>query len=92
MNIGKEPLTERPFISRIAGEVDSENRIIGPLGIWNFPILNLIIKLIETFRERVNSTVEKREKSYRNIEEWEIWEEPSGKLRIRVHRRAVKNE
>lgn len=70
-------------------------RIVGPLGIWTYPILNLILELIERWRERrlarlarPSTSTPSMRATYTNIEEYSIWEEPSGVIRVRVKRKA----
>jgi len=74
--------------------------IRGPLGIWPFPVLNTLLELIARFRERRLARLAKlfpAERSstpaatYQNIEEYSIWEEPSGVIRVRVKRKAERS-
>lgn len=74
--------------------------IRGPIFGWPYPILNAILELIARFRERRLARLSKLfppEKrvapaaTYSNIEEYSIYEEPSGVIRVRVKRRAERS-
>lgn len=62
-------------------------RIQGPLGIWRFPLLNFALEFIGIVRVR-GSPSSSPKTTYANIEEYSIWEDRSGVIRVRVHRKA----
>jgi len=61
--------------------------IVGPLGLWPWPVLNFLLSFIYYARLRTgvgSSTVE-------NVEEWELVTDERGELKkIIVHRRVVR--
>jgi len=64
--------------------MDVKEYIVGPLGIWRFPVLNFIISLIvEVVSREVGSS---HSTPTENVEEW-VWTDYKGReRRIRVKR------
>lgn len=55
-------------------------RLVGPLGIWPFPILNFILQLL-AFRQSV---------AVENVEEWEVVRDEEGLPKAIIVKRTVK--
>jgi len=73
--------------------VERDRDFRGPLGIWHFPIINLILSII---RSRFGGSVGASRpllsspKGFENVEEIEVVEDEKGDIkRIIVHRRVV---
>ena len=73
-------------------------RVVGVLG-WPYPVLNAILGFFERLRARrlerlsragisSSSKTPASAATYSNIEEYSIWEEPSGIIKVRVVRKA----
>ena len=75
-------------------------RVQGPITKWDYPIVNALLEWIREWRERwrkrlakqttIETTSETRTKSkiYENIETYEIFEDTSGVIKVRVKRKA----
>jgi len=75
---------------------------------FEHPILNAILEAIERWRQRwrkrlsgqhrlrdvieTTSTTEGKTKIYENVEEYSIFEEPSGVIKVRVKRKAERGQ
>jgi len=57
------------------------------LGIWNWPLINLLLSV----RGFSTATSSPPKTIYANIEEYSIWEDKGGVIRVRVHRRAERS-
>jgi len=58
------------------------------LGIWRWPLINILLELRGTRGLRSLTSESSAKSTYSNIEEYSIWEDKSGVIRVRVHRRA----
>ena len=58
-------------------------KIKGPLGIWTYPILNILIEMLTTIRARQGFASTRS-----NIEVWEYTDRKGKKRTIRVHRKV----
>ena len=74
-----------------------EQYVKGPLGIWPWPILNVIIAFLRRLKELRGEGRPKLlgflggARTYTNLEEWELVEDEHGNLKkIVVHRKAVR--
>ena len=65
-----------------------KRRIVGPF--WSYPVLNAILEFFERLRERRRARLSTAGPSatYSNVEEYSIWEDPSGVIKVRVVRKA----
>lgn len=65
----------------------------GPLGIWGYPLLNLLREFLQKLQQKqsVEAKPSLPQKSYSNIEEYEVFEE-DGVIKIKVHREASRGE
>jgi len=66
-------------------------RFTGFLGIWTWPLVNIVLEVISrrgTSMRGTLSSVTTPKTTYSNIEEYSIWEDKSGVIRVRVHRKA----
>jgi len=69
-------------------------RVVGPLGIWSFPILNLVLELIERWRERRlaklggtgHSRAPAKLSPMANVEVWEWTDYRGRRRRLEIHR------
>jgi hypothetical protein len=60
--------------------------IVGPLGIWRFPILNILLTILEKLRTTQGQTQKTQQQKIKNIEEWEFIDLEGNKRYIKVHR------
>ena len=73
----------------MAREREGALRVAGPLGLWPFPILNLVLELFETVRAGRGGFAEAGSAtSLANVEVWE-WVDRRGKKRTLTVRREV---
>ena len=71
-------------------------RVVGVLG-WPYPILNAILEFFEVLRAGRQERLSKFRSAtptttYSNIEDYSIWEEPSGVIKVRVVRKAKRGK
>jgi len=60
--------------------------ITGPLGLWKFPILNLLLAIVLQSRQPVQTQKKQEVKKVKNVEIWQ-WKDIEGNTRyIKVHR------
>ena len=62
--------------------------VTGPLGLWSFPILNMLLEILGTYKA---ATASPRGTSLRataeNLEKWKLIRDATGRLKeIEVHR------
>jgi len=56
---------------------------------WTWPLVNIVLEIMATRGHRGGSLTSTSPKTtYANIEEYSIWEDRSGVIRVRVHRKA----
>jgi hypothetical protein len=60
--------------------------IVGPLGIWRFPILNILLTILERVRTTQGQTQKTQQQKVKNVEEWEFTDLEGNKRYIKVHR------
>jgi hypothetical protein len=61
--------------------------MVGPLGIWRFPILNILLTILERLRATQGQTQKTaQQQKIKNIEEWEWVDLEGNKRYIKVHR------
>ena len=75
-------------------------RVQGPITGWDYPLVNALVEWLRELRERwrrrlakqttIETTSETRTKTkiYENIETYEIFEDTSGVIKVRVKRKA----
>jgi len=58
------------------------------LGIWPWPIVNVLLEIVEGrgMRTSIRGTGPKR--TYANIEEYSISEDKTGVIKVKIHRKA----
>jgi hypothetical protein len=61
--------------------------IVGPLGIWRFPILNILLKILEKLRTTQGQSQKiTQQQKIRNVELWEFIDLEGNKRYIKVNR------
>jgi len=58
------------------------------LGVWRWPIVNVLLEIMTVRGTFIRSSASRSPKTYSNVEEYSIWEDKSGVIRVRVHRKA----